>query len=141
MGGIAEIGLGLSALGSVASFTSARSQAKYQAAEAERNAQLLEVERTIQNQEIDDKRRRLLAQQKAQYSANGISLDSPTVGALMADTVSEFEKEKFNVNFNADQTRSSLFSSAANIRRNGNAQAMGSLFNLGGTVMNYARSK
>ncbi|MGB0670027.1 MAG: virion core protein, T7 gp14 family [Rhodospirillales bacterium] len=98
----------LSALASTASFASGVQQSKAQAKAANRQAELqrayqqqqyeqqkkaLEFNRKSQQQELEDSRRRTLAQQRARYGASGVMPGSGSAAAVLSGLESQYARK------------------------------------------------
>ena len=100
---LAAVGTAVSAFGSIQQGRAQSANMKYQAQLAEYNAKVAENDATLARQAaeadadtIDRRRRVAIAQNTAQFAAQGITIDEGTTLDVLGNTAAEFELERQN---------------------------------------------
>lgn len=130
-------GAGLSAYGSMMGSQAQQQALNDQAATAEQNAKIAKQKAFADAEMFAIQSRKVLAEQKADFSASGV--EGGSVFAVMADSKANAELDRLNIlfggNIRAAQYMSeaeSKYQGAENVRQAGIYSAFGSIFSMGG---------
>ena len=137
MCGIAAAGLALTAASAVMGAKQSYDQGKFQSGMIKRQQQIDDINTAVQKNALDDRRKRMLATQRAQYSAQGIDFSVGSARDVMGDTAAEFEKEIYGLGFQNSLNQSTSIASAENAKRNGTTGMLDNLFGFGGSLVQY----
>lgn len=129
MCGFAAAGLIITAVSAAASFQQAQQQAKFQRQQAQNQAiriedevQSVENARVLREEDRRERQRRVIADQKVAFGAQGSLIDSN----ITAATAFEFAKEQFNDNLDVERRTNDLLANATNTRLSGESAASAS---------------
>lgn len=137
MCGVAAAGLALTAASAAMAAKQSYDQGKFQSGMIKRQQEVDNINTALQRNSLDEKRKRLLATQRAQYSAQGIDFSVGSARDVMADTASEFEKENYGLQLQNDLNKGTSIASAENASRNGKTGMLDNLFSVGGSLVQY----
>lgn len=111
--GVAAAGIG--AYNSIATASAQSDASKYNAKVADNNAKQAEMEASAEAQKIRDRNRRMIAAQKAQYAASGVTIDG-TVKDVIIDSSVQGELDALGAEYSGE-VRSKALKSQSELDR------------------------
>ena len=125
----------VSGVGSLMSASASQQQADAQAQAYREQAKTQETAFALRQEDRNRRQRRMIAEQRALYGASGVELTG-TPETVMVETAGEFAREAYQDRFQTDQQVRTLEQSANNVVQTGHNQAVGTLLDFGGSVLN-----
>lgn len=132
---VGVIGTVVSAVGTIAAGQAAQSDADFKAKQLERKAQ---EERAASQREAGTKKQELdlvLSRQQAGAAASGLGSLDTTILDLAGDTTVQGEMNQRMARYGGEERRNGLLDQATAARATGKAEATGSYFKAGGTLL------